>query len=157
MTFKDFIAKIFGIKPEVIIQYQSVQITQPLILGQITISELAKILQPYAKEIYLSDNVFMLTSVNEAKKFTQKTMVSQANYSSEGHDCDNFSFALMGYWSEELSSFAFGIAWSGVHAFNWMVNDAKQLWVCEPQTNNWITISEAQKQDIYKDWRFSLC
>lgn len=147
MTFAEFIKSLFAKE----------DITQPLITGKIEISELAKIVKPYAKEIYLSDGIFQLTSVKEASKFTAKTKVTGKKYTAEGHDCDNFSFALMGYWSQELSSFAFGIAWSGEHAFNWMVDDQKELWVCEPQTNSWMKINEAQKQKKYKDWRFALC
>lgn len=59
--------------------------------------------------------------------------------------CDNFSFALMGYWSDGLKSFPFGMAWSQNHAFNFMIDSDKNFWIVEPQTNQWMTLEEAKK------------
>jgi hypothetical protein len=97
--------------------------------------------------IWQSDSKFDLTSVDQAKLYTTGNL--QPQYTAEGHDCDNFSFALMGYWSAGLESFAFGIAWSSMHAFNIMLDDQKKLWIVEPQTNNFIAVDEAKKDPKY--------
>ena len=95
--------------------------------------------------------------MEKAKKFCEATKVSFRKYAGEINDCDNFSFALMGYWSDGLKSSPFGIAWSKTHAFNFMVDDKKRLWIVEPQTNKWFSIDEAKNQPIYWPWRFALC
>ena len=77
-------------------------------------------------------------------------------YIAEAHDCDNFSFAAMGYFSQGLYSFAFGIMWSGVHAFNFMFDENKELWIFEPQSNTFMTVEDALKNPIYSPLRFAL-
>ena len=59
--------------------------------------------------------------------------------------CDNFSFAMQGYWHQGLYSFAFGIMWSGTHAFNFLIDDKKRLWIVEPQNNSFYTVEQAKK------------
>lgn len=98
--------------------------------------------------INLSDEYFQLTTIGEAKEFSKATKVQYRTWTKEDHDCDNFSFALMGYWSDELKSFAFGIAWSETHAFNIMIDKDKQVWIVEPQTNKYITMTDAKSAYI---------
>ena len=118
-------------------------------LGTISYSELKSLLSPYCKEIYLSDNNYSLTSVGEAKKYSQRTKVSINKWQKEEYDCDEFSFALMGYWNLDLYQFAFGIAWSKTHAFNIMVDNNKKVYVIEPQSNKFIPIETAMKNSLY--------
>ena len=113
-------------------------------LETISYLELKNLLSPYCENIYLSDNVFSLTSVEEAKKYSIQTKVYINKWKSEEFDCDEFSFALMGYWNLDLYQFAFGIAWSNVHAFNIMIDDKKQVWIIEPQSNKFIKIEDAK-------------
>jgi hypothetical protein len=123
----------------------------PKSTGKISMREVALKLENDLgmSNIYLSDENFDLTTVTEAQKFTEETKVAAAKYVSEGHDCDNFSFALMGYWSEGLKSFALGIAWSGDHAFNVFFDDQKNLWIVEPQTNEYLTLDQAKTRQHY--------
>jgi hypothetical protein len=104
--------------------------------------------------IYISDAQFDLTTVDEAKKYLDTEQ--KQPYLAEGHDCDNFSFAAMGYFSQGLYSFAFGIMWSGPHAFNFMIDADKKLWIVEPQSNTFMTIAEAKSKNIYLPLRFAL-
>jgi hypothetical protein len=85
-----------------------------------------------------------LTTKDEAMKFSEETANQYRNYVAESVDCDNFSFALMGYWSENLKSFAFGIALSQTHAFNIMIDNVGVIWIIEPQTNKWMKLSEVE-------------
>lgn len=123
----------------------------PKVLGQVDNSMAFKLLQKAfnTNNIYLSDMTFDTTSVVEAIKFTKKTSVSKASYQSEGHDCDNFSFALEGYWNEGLVSFATGIIWSKTHAFNCMIDNDFMVWIIEPQTNEFIPFTDARLRDNY--------
>lgn len=119
--------------------------------GKITLQEADAALQKLGiSDIHLSDVQYDLTTVSEAKRFAQETKVQFREWKEETHDCDNFSYALMGYWSQGLMSFAFGIAWSSTHAFNIMFDQNKILWVCEPQTNVWTKYSEIRSNPRYK-------
>jgi len=124
---------------------------EPKRLGNISIYETLLLLNGLCKpeNIFLSDSVYGITSTEEAKKFTEETMVSARQWVAEKHDCDNFSFALMGYWSQGLENFCFGIAWSNVHAFNIMIDDKKQVFIVEPQSNKYIPIEEAKRKSLY--------
>lgn len=114
------------------------------VLGTISNQDVRNLLSKYCGNIYLSDMNYKTTSMTEAKRFTIDTRVSYRQWISESHDCDNFSFASMGYWSKGLWSFSYGIAWSMNHAFNIMVDNNNQVWIVEPQTNVYTKIEESQ-------------
>jgi len=118
---------------------------QPESYGTITYDNVSRILNPLTTNWKISDKYFQKTKVEEAKKFCERSKVQTKSWIAENHDCDNFSFALNGYWSEGLKSFAFGIAWSTTHAFNFMIDDTEKLWIVEPQTNRWMTVEEAKE------------
>jgi hypothetical protein len=126
----------------------SLPIKEPEAKGFISLSDAYALLkqQTGSNDIYLSDSQLNLANIDAAKKFTNDTKVWADNWVKDDHDCDNFSFALMGYWSEGLKSFAFGIAWSNNHAFNVFVDENKQLWIVEPQTNQYMSVQEAQRR-----------
>ena len=117
---------------------------EPKKLGEINILKLRNLLSPYCKDIHLSDKIYGLTNVEEAKRFSIATKIEARKWIREAYDCDEFSFALMGYWNDGLKQFAFGIAWSDLHAFNIMVDDKKQVWIIEPQENKFIKIEDAK-------------
>ena len=121
----------------------SLNIAEPVSYGTITYSEDYNILRGLSPEVYLSDSFFNLTDMESAKVFTKETKVAYRAWTAQDHDCDNFSFALMGYWSEGLKSFATGIVWSDNHAFNIMIDKNKVIWIIEPQNNTYMTIDEA--------------
>ena len=125
-------------------------------LGTISNYDLRQLLSQYCKseDIKLSDMVYGLTSVEEAKKYSVATKVYINQWKQEEFDCDEFSFALAGYWNLDLYQFAFGIAWSATHAYNIMVDNNKDIYVVEPQTNKFIPIGEAIENHIYFPFRF---
>jgi len=92
--------------------------------------------------LYLSDTVYSTTSVSQAEKFSEATQIHYRQYVAEGHDCDEFSFALEGYWNDNLAQFAFGIVWSNTHAFNIMVDYENKIWIVEPQTNKFVSLDK---------------
>ena len=124
--------------------------SEPLSLATISIFELNDILRKLKiNRISLSDDVYSLTSMEQAKKYVKASGVFKRKWVKDKHDCDNFSYELLGYWSKGLESFAFGYARSNNHAFNIMLDNNKVLWLCEPQTNVWIKYEE-NKDSKYK-------
>ena len=126
----------------------------PKVLGTISNTELRALLSPYCDDVQLSDRVYGLTSVEEAKEYSETTKVAIRKWISEKYDCDEFSFALMGYWNLDLFQFSFGIAWSNFHAFNIFVDNNKNIFVVEPQTNKFIPIEKAKTNGLYYPFRF---
>jgi hypothetical protein len=133
--------------------------TQPSSLGTISYNEVNNILNNMQSAVYISDNFFQTTTMDIARVYSAKSKVWAEKWTAENHDCDNFSFALNGYWSEGLYSFAFGIAWSDNHAFNFFIDNNKQLWIVEPQTNEYMTLDQAKKHpgtQHYYPWRLAV-
>ena len=123
---------------------------EPPRLGEITYSELSKLLAKNCGcQIFLSDEIYGLTSKEKALKYSNQTTIRFEKWVEEKHDCDEFSFALMGYWNKGLEQFAFGIAWSRYHAFNIMIDHKRQIWIVEPQTNEFVPLRSAKKYKEY--------
>lgn len=122
--------------------------------GTIYITETASILKTACKtdNVYISDLYLNMTTKEEAERFSKQTQISSVEYTESSHDCENFSFALMGYWSQDLISFTFGLAMSDNHAFNIFIDNQKKVWVVEPQTNEYMTLAQArvkQRPDMH--------
>ena len=124
------------------------KVEEPKHYGVVKLKEAYGILNELANAVYLSDEQFYTTTMEEAKKFSDETKVQYRKWIKEDHDCENFSFAAMGYWSEGLLSFAFGIAWSYDHAFNIMIDNKKEVFIIEPQSNKYMTVEEARKASL---------
>jgi len=124
-------------------------LNEPEMKGKITIYELNTLLKPHCTDLHLSDRIYSLTNVTQAKKYSNETKVYTKEWISEQHDCDEFSSALNGYWNRGLKQFAFGIAWSKSHAFNIFVDDKKQIYIVEPQSNKFTKIEDMKKNKRY--------
>ena len=139
------------------IEEKKLPITIPLVLGTIAYKDVIKLLYPITSNIYLSDGSFSVTSVEEAKKFTKKSLIEARKFIAENNDCDNYSYALNGYWSQGLYSFVVGIAWSKndkgwVHAFNigiFNVKGKNEVYIIEPQTNTYFKLEDIQNSKTY--------
>jgi hypothetical protein len=91
-------------------------------------------------KIYLVDQEYKLPTVDNVKKLLAMDETDKTEYLSEFHDCDDFSFRLMGQISVPgWSSTAFGILFittpQGGHAVNCFVDDKEQVWIVEPQND----------------------
>lgn len=124
------------------------KIEQPKHYGIVTLKEAYDIFSELTSAVYLSDENFYTTTLEEARKFSEGTKLQYKKWTKEDFDCDNFSFAAMGYWSQGLKSFALGIAWSYDHAFNIFISNKKEIYIVEPQTNKYMTIEEARKASL---------
>ena len=127
-------------------------IPKPKITGNISITALATLLSLNGiKNIYLADKSYDLCPVGEASRFLALDRTDLKDYKAEVADCDDFSRELWHYWKDWQSTLAFGIAWSGTHAFNIFVDDKKEVWIVEPQADRLIKLSLA-KQIRPKYW-----
>lgn len=90
---------------------------------------------PFAK-IYLSDRYYYLPSLEDIFDFLDGDETDKEHYVSEFHDCDDFSFRLMGQFHiKPWSAIAIAIVWSGVHAYNLVVVTQEGVFLIEPQTD----------------------
>lgn len=97
------------------------------ILGKVT---------PSATHIYLSDSKYWLCSTADIVDVLNMDATNKDPYMSEEHDCDDFSYRLMGQLSTiEWSGIAFGIVWTNLHALNCFIDDRGKFWFIEPQTD----------------------
>lgn len=114
---------------------------KPKIVGEITNTEIKEIIEesfPRAT-IYLSDKKYQLTSVDEIKKFLAVDATSDKKYKKRYHDCDNFSYRLIGQMQDWCANLAFGIIWvtgkGFAHGLNCFIDDKKEFWLIEPQSD----------------------
>lgn len=130
----------------------------PKTKGHITYNETLSILKKHCSlnNIYLSDPTYAVTTMTNAKEFSKESLIQTREYKKNTHDCENFSYALNGYWSDSLKSFCFGIAWSRTHAFNIMIDYKGAVWICEPQTNVWKRIEKLKSNKKYYPFRMVL-
>jgi len=127
-------------------------------LSRIAMADLNRLLKasfPDCDVILLSDVIFSLTSKDQAQAYLARHI--NLPYVSEGHDCDNFSASAWGYFCEGLKSFAFGVTWSSTHAFNFMVDNERRVWLYEPQTNEVFALADKLKDKNYYPVRFLIC
>jgi len=131
-------------------------LVEPKVYGTITFKELWDLLRPLTSALFLSDETYSLTTKEEAEKFSKETKVQYNKWLKEQFDCDEFSFASMGYWNEGLKQFAYGIAWSKTHAFNIMIDNKKQIWIVEPQNNIYFKLEDIKINKLYYPLRLIL-
>ena len=138
MTFKEFLKSLICKE----------EYYEPLKLGTMKYDEVIRLLNTLTSKNYISDTEYSLTSREEAEKIVKQSQTESRKWTKENHDCDNFSFALQGYWSKGLYSFPFGIAWSNNHAFNIFIDNTKQIWIVEPQNSKFYTIEQAKEASV---------
>lgn len=85
-----------------------------------------------------SDNSYKLVSPASMNLFLKHNPVDKRDYVPEKHDCDDFSYILMGDVTRWDSDLAFGIIWGTTpsgdrHAWNWFAGVDKDIWFVEPK------------------------
>jgi len=97
---------------------------------------------PYAK-LYISDRYYWVCPKQTIRDFLAMDDTDKEKYIYESHDCDDFSFRLMGQFHKKpYSALAFGIAWSNVHAYNVVVVTEEGVFLVEPQTDALIPFTD---------------
>ena len=93
-------------------------------------------IHPTTPHIYMRDNTYGLCSKADVEALLATTTIYKEPYISEEHDCDDFTFELMGIMSKDpWSIIAKGIIWTNLHAFMCFIDDTGKLWYIEPQNN----------------------
>jgi len=97
---------------------------------------------PFAK-IYLADQYYWVCPREDIEEFLASDPTDREEYVVEAHDCDDYSFRLMGqFHSKPYSALAFGIAWSKVHAYNIFISKEGEVLLVEPQADQILTPSK---------------
>jgi len=92
--------------------------------------------QPSATHIYISDSKYWLCTKQDIDAFLALDTTNKDNYQAEIHDCDDFSYRLMGQLSTpDWSGIAFGIVWTNTHALNCLIDNDGKFWFVEPQSD----------------------
>jgi hypothetical protein len=106
---------------------------------QMTSRDLDTMLRKHTQNVWISDLVYSTSRIRDIKEFLKYNVFRFREYVPEKYDCDNYSFALMGMFTYLLSGHAIGIVWAhtpeGPHALNFFIDEHKELWYIEPQSN----------------------
>lgn len=109
---------------------------------EITGIEIGQLLKQYCQNLWLSDGVAVLINDIDMKAFLTKNLVNDRKYITEYHDCDDYSFELMGDISCVFPQGAFGMVWGNrasdgaPHAWNFYINENKEVKFIEPQNDS---------------------
>ena len=116
----------------------------PKTSGELSYLSLKKLLKDKTKALFLSDQSYKLIYLQSMKEFLANDDTDSKTWIKQYHDCDDFSYRLMGQASTpEWACLAFGIAWSKTHAFNIFVSANKNIYLIEPQSDKVIKLEDA--------------
>ena len=110
----------------------------PVSTKEISSTDLRSILEWMAPNaaLFLSDRIYRLCHTEDVKRFLAQDATDREKYQAERFDCDDFSYRLMGQFSvPDWSDLTIGIVWTNVHALNCVVDEDRQFWFVEPQTD----------------------
>lgn len=118
---------------------------------KITATELGRLVfasagEPPPRYAFYDTPTYQLVKLDEFRQalFTDDT--DSASYRKNVYTCGKFAFRLMGNFSNELwGGRTVGIMWSTTHAFNFMIDTDKKVWVVEPQDDRLILLDRARK------------
>lgn len=103
--------------------------------------------------IYISDESYNAVNLNALKAWLSIDDEEQKPYVETDHDCDDFSFQLLGRLHEHDPSLAIGIVWiqadKYAHALNFVVDRQLEFFFVEPQNDSVFNVKPS-------DWRLIL-
>ncbi len=142
------LAKLEDYKAKVVFLESALEVSQgpmPKTSGEISYDSLKNLLKDKTKSLFLSDNSYRLIYYSSMKEFLEFDKTDREKWVKTYHDCDDFSYRLMGQASTPAwAGIAFGMAWSKSHAFNIFVSADRVVYLIEPQSDKIIKLSEAQ-------------
>lgn len=124
---------------------EEVKLKPPVSTNEIGIVDLRSILQWMAPDaaLFLSDRTYRLCHTDDIERFLVQDGTDRKKYQAERYDCDDFAYRLMGQFSvPDWSDLTMGIVWTNVHALNCVVDEDKQFWFVEPQTDELVKVLE---------------
>lgn len=91
---------------------------------------------PTAPHIYMRDNNYVLCTKDSFQVYLDSDPTNKEAYIPEEHDCDDFTYEVMGATSKmPWSKIAKGIIWTNLHAFMVFIDYTGKLWYVEPQND----------------------
>ena len=117
------------------------EVPQQMSTARITSAEVNQLLSDaFGVAAQNSDRSYKLVDIEVLKEFLASNPVSEREFVLESHDCDDFSFILMGdvtRWDPDLT---FGVIWGWTpkdtfHAWNWCIGTDRRIWFVEPQND----------------------
>jgi len=124
----------------------------PQNLERLDLSEMLGILSTEfpGVHIFIKDMEYQTTSLTELRRFLDYDKTDENEYG-KWFDCDNFSFTLMaGLSNKHWSMLPTGILWTVIqneppHALNLFIDNNKEVWLIEPQTDEVFELPEHWK------------
>jgi hypothetical protein len=107
---------------------------------------------PGTNRLFLADNFYYTINVDDVRRIIRSNpAIDAAKYVANDHDCDDFAAAMKGLFSQsKLSKFAFGMALSKTHAFNFFIDENLKIWIVEPQNSAIYSKEQAESlNDMY--------
>ena len=108
---------------------------------KVTGTAVGQVLSQYCKNLWISDGEFNTMDMRNVTDFLKVNPVNDRKYVNEAHDCDDFSYELMGDISTWNSAGAFGMVWGNravdgaPHAWNFFIDPNLKVWYVEPQND----------------------
>ena len=113
----------------------------PVIHGQnMTNDEVRALLTPFTDKQWISDEVFECMVTSNFKAFLESNKINSKTYIVDKHDCDDYSYELIGDVTHWYPEGCIGIVWGlnangAPHAWNFIIDENKQVVFVEPQTD----------------------
>lgn len=114
--------------------------------------EVKQILSKYTSNLWISDGIFKLLDTQNLRNFLSLNSVNTRKYITDFHDCDDYSYELMGDMSTWNPAASFGMVWGNraedslPHAWNFFINENKKIMYVEPQNDQ---IFEPTKENVW--------
>ncbi len=124
---------------------KEVGLEPPVSTNEIGMVDLRSILQWMAPnaDLFLSDRTYRLCHTENIERFLVQDATDREDYQAERYDFDDFAYRLMGQFSvPDWSDLTIGIVWTNVHALNCVVDEDRQFWFVEPQTDELVKVLE---------------
>lgn len=133
--------------------YRSKRQSDGVRIDSLETHNLIKELFPKVRTIRRSDLNTVTINADEVKALLINTRITRQAYVANDHDCDDYAFAMKGFFSQSgLSKSTFGIMMSAKHAYNFFVDDQKQVWILEPQSGV-IFLAKDYKDHTEEDYK----
>ncbi len=101
-------------------------------------------------QIWISDQSYGLLEKDKLNEFLEENKIDLEEYRAVKHDCDDFSFRLLGATTEWCADLSIGIIWGDSHAFNLFIDPDMNVWSIEPQTDEIEPLNQKiDKEDIW--------
>lgn len=118
------------------------------------IDSIVKSVFPKAKCYRQLDKSAVTINREELYELLKYTKVTNQQYIEDDHDCDDYAFALKGFFSQRgLSKTCLGVMVSKNHAYNFFIDDKKDLWIIEPQNGYKTFLAKDYKQHTEQDYK----